>query len=167
MEEEEEEEEAPITIHFINSEDEEPQVIFAIGEDHYIGPEEVWINLKSSHSQQFVEKYKQSQETKRTLEEMVPPEFHQFLAVFSEQAAARFPKSRPWDHAINLKPDFEPKSCKIYPLTPTEEELMMEFLKDNLEKGYIRRSKSPNAAPFFFVHRKGGGKKNLRPIMDY
>jgi hypothetical protein len=53
-----------------------------------------------------------------TLEEKVPEEFHEFLDIFSEEKAARFPKSRSWDHKIELKDTFTLKSFKMYNLTP-------------------------------------------------
>jgi hypothetical protein len=45
-----------------------------------------------------------------------------------------------------------------------EEEGTKEFIKENLEKGYIRESKSPMASPFFFVPKKDGKR---RPCQDY
>ncbi len=124
--------------------------------------DDIWINSKTSHSQTFAQKYEKREE--KPLEEMVPPEFHEYLDVFSEQAATRFPASRPWDHAIELKPTFEPKSSKIYPMTPEEDELAKQFVKENLDKGYIRPSTSPMASSFFFVGKKDGKK---RPCQDY
>ena len=41
---------------------------------------------------------------------------------------------------------------------------MDKFLKENLERGYIRPSQSPMASPFFFVGKKDG---RLRPCQDY
>ena len=98
------------------------------------------------------------------MEEQIPREFHDFLDVFSEEKAARFPEPRPWDHKIELKDDFVPKSFKTYNLTPQEQIELDKFLKENLEKGYIRPSKSPMASPFFFVDKKDG---KLRPCQDY
>ena len=63
-----------------------------------------------------------------------------------------------------MKPDFEPKSFKNYNLTPAEQIELDNFLKENLEKGYIRKSESPMASPFFFVKKKDG---KLRPCQDY
>jgi hypothetical protein len=91
-----------------------------------------------------------------TLEEQVPEEFHEFLDVFSEEKTVRIPKSRSWDHKIELKDTFAPKSFKTYNLTPAEQIKLDKFLKDNLEKGYIRPSQSPMASPFFFVDKKDG-----------
>jgi hypothetical protein len=64
---------------------------------------------------------------------------------------------KPWDHAIELK-EGAPKAldCKIYPITPTEDEALQKFLRDMQEKGYIRPLKSPYASPFFFVQKKDG-----------
>ena len=71
------------------------------------------------------------------VEEMVPKEYHEFLNVFSEEKAARFPESKEWDHKIDMKEGFEPKSFKNYNLTPEEQIKLDKFLKENLEKGYI------------------------------
>ena len=37
---------------------------------------------------------------------------------------------------------------------PHKQEKLEEFLKENLHKGYIRPSKSPNASSFFFIFKK-------------
>src|SRR5271156_1605560 len=63
-----------------------------------------------------------------------------------------------------MKEGFEPKSFKNYNLTPAEQTELDKFLKENLEKGYIRPSQSPMASPFFFVSKKDG---KLRPCQDY
>jgi len=57
-----------------------------------------------------------------------------------------------------LKDEFIPKSLKNYNLTPIEQVELDKFLKENLEKGYIRPSQSPMASPFFFVSKKDAGK---------
>jgi hypothetical protein len=53
---------------------------------------------------------------------------------------------------------------KNYNLTPAEQLKLDKFLKENLEKGYIRPSQSQMASPFFFVSKKNG---KLRPCQDY
>ncbi len=45
-----------------------------------------------------------------------------------------------------------------------EDEAVRKFLNDELEKGYIRESKSPYMSSFFFVRKKDG---KLRPVQDY
>ena len=54
--------------------------------------------------------------------------------------------------------------CPTYSLTIKEQEALKEFISENLQKGYIRPSKSPQASPFFFVPKKSG---ELRPCQDY
>ena len=98
------------------------------------------------------------------LEERIPREYHSYLSVFDKRAAEHFPPSRPYDHAIELKKDFVPRDCKVYPMSQKEQMALDEFLEENLRKGYIRPSKSPMASPFFFVAKKDG---SLRPCQDY
>ena len=57
-----------------------------------------------------------------------------------------------------------PKKDKIYPLSRIEREEVQEFVKDQLKKGYIRPSKSPQTSPVFFVPKKDGKK---RMVQDY
>ncbi len=45
-----------------------------------------------------------------------------------------------------------------------EDEAVQKFLHDELEKGYIRESKSPYASSFFFIKKKDG---KMRPVQDY
>jgi hypothetical protein len=88
---------------------------------------------------------------------LVPKEYHRFGKVFSEHAANRFPGKRPWDHTIELIPDAPPiLNCKVYPLAHRQQQLLDDFLKEHLKKGYIRRSGSPYMSSFFFVKKKDG-----------
>jgi len=120
---------------------------------------DIWINSTMSHSQAFAEKYEGNvQDEQLDLKEAVPLELHEYLDVFSDEKASQFPKSTPWDHKIKLKEGFQPKSFKLYPMTPEEDAMTKEFVNDNLAKGYIRPSKSPMATPFFFIHKKGTTK---------
>ncbi len=85
--------------------------------------------------------------------------------MFDEKEADRFPPKREEDHAINLKEDAPTTlDCKIYPLSHDQDAKLTEFLEEHLHKGYIRESKSPYAAPFFFIKKKDG---KLRPVQDY
>lgn len=98
-----------------------------------------------------------AQEAGQQKEKVAIPEYLQpFAEVFEKKAAERFLEPRPYDHAIDLKLDFIPRDCKVYPLSPEEERKLNEFIDENLKKGYIRTSKSPQASPFFFVGKKDG-----------
>ena len=95
----------------------------------------------------------------------VPDEYQRHWKVFSEEESHRFPPSRPWDHSIELK-EGAPKviNCKIIPTTIEEDEVLKKFIKEQQEKGYIQKSKSPYASAFFFIKKKDG---KLCPIQDY
>ena len=95
----------------------------------------------------------------------IPAEYQRHWKVFSEEESHRFPPSRVWDHAIDLKEGAPQKiDCKLIPMTSGEDEALREFLAEQTKKGYIRESKSPYASPFFFIKKKDG---KLRPIQDY
>src|SRR5712672_1586904 len=95
----------------------------------------------------------------------IPTEYRRHHKVFSEEATQRFPELRIWDHAIELKPG-APSTLpgKIYTLSQLELQELAKIIKEHLAKGYIRPSKSPYAAPFFFIKKKDG---KLRPVQDY
>ena len=69
--------------------------------------------------------------------EQILKEYHEYIDVFNENKADRFPESRPWDHKIELKEGFQPKSFKTYNLTLEEQKELDNWTKDNLDKGYI------------------------------
>ena len=84
--------------------------------------------------------------------------------IFSEKTHNILPPHRPYDHTIDLKPSFIPKIAKVYPLNPKEQEACKAFIDEHLKTGRIVPSKSPQAAPFFFVVKKDG---SLCPCQDY
>ncbi len=103
--------------------------------------------------------------TSIALAEQIPEEYRRHSKVFDEKEADRFPPKREEDHAINLKEDAPAVlDCKIYPLSHDQNTELTNFLGEHLRKGYIRESKSPYAAPFFFIKKKDG---KLRPVQDY
>ena len=101
----------------------------------------------------------------KTWDQIVPPQYHHWKKVFSEEEAKRYPKHQPWDIAIDFTKD-APKilDCKIYPLSLRQQEKLDEYICENLEKGYICPSKSQYSSLFFFVGKKDG---KLCPVVDY
>ena len=73
------------------------------------------------------------------------------------------PTRKLWDHAIDVKEGFMLQKEKVYPLSREEKEVK-EFVKEQLRKGYIQPSKSPQTASVFFVGKKNGKK---RMVQDY
>ena len=129
----------------------------------FIDNQSVWINSKTSNSIEFHLTHDEKKDD-LPLDQLIPVKYHEYLDVFDDKKADRFPESRTWDHKIELKEGFPPKSFKSYNMTPAEQTEMDKFLKENLAKGYIRPSQSPMASPMFFVKKKDGG---LRPCQDY
>ena len=82
--------------------------------------EELWINTKTNVSQKLAIQ-ETADKKEKTLEEMVPPELLDYKDIFDKVTAERFPESWPWDHAIDLKEDFIPHDCKVYPMTLPEQ----------------------------------------------
>ena len=79
--------------------------------------------------------------------------------MFGKKQSERMPTRKLWDHAIDMKEGFMPRKEKVYPLLREEREKVREFVKEQLRKGYIRPSKSPQMAPVFFVGKKDGKKR--------
>ena len=63
-----------------------------------------------------------------------------------------------------MKKGFVPRKGKVYPLSRKEREEVCKFIKEQLRKGYIRPSKSPQIALVFFIGKKDGKK---RMVQDY
>jgi hypothetical protein len=101
---------------------------------------------------------------------LVPEEYHAYGTVFSQKASERMPTCKPYDHAINLKAgESLPKPAKLYPMSRIERNSLDEWIDAELAKGYIRTSKSPTAAPVFFVKKASHTPENpaLRLVQDY
>jgi len=104
------------------------------------------------------------EEDYRKIKELVPRKFLKWRKVFGKVESERMPTRKVWDHAINLKETFKPQKGKIYSLSKNEREEVQNFMEDQLRKGYIRPSKSPQTSPVFFVGKKDGSKQM---VMDY
>ena len=54
-----------------------------------------------------------------------------FKLVFAKEDFDILPDHRQWDHAIKLIPGSEPKSLKVYPLSPVEQKELCQQLKSD------------------------------------
>ena len=95
---------------------------------------------------------------------MVPRKFLRWRKVFGKVESERILTRKVWDHAINLKETFKPWKGRIYPLSKNKREEVQNFVEDQLRKGYIRPSKSPQTSPVFFVGKKDRSKQM---VIDY
>ena len=94
----------------------------------------------------------------------VPEEYHNLLHVFSRQESEKLPPYRTSDHKIQLKEGSIPPSGPLYPMSRDQQEVLRDYLKENLAKGFIRASQSPASSPVLFVKKSDGG---LRFCVDY
>ena len=105
-----------------------------------------------------------SKKLELTPEKIVPKEYHEFLDIFDEEKANHFPEPQSYDHKIEMKTGFQLKVFEGYNLISGGQIELDKFLKENLDKGYIKLLESPMASPFFFVKKKDG---KLQPCQDY
>ena len=83
-----------------------------------------------------------TQETKLT-EAVLLEWCKDFKDMFSEKTHDKLPPHQPYDHIIDLKPNFVLKIVKVYPLNPLEMETCKVFVEEHLKTGRIVPSKSP------------------------
>jgi len=121
------------------------------------------LRAASMTSQKLAEGAHQSMEAQK--EPFVLPDcIKEFESVFAKKDFNVLLEHRQWDYAIELIPGSEPKSLKVYPLSPVEQKELDSFLEENLCTGRIRPSKSPMAALVFFIKKKDG---SLWLVQDY
>ena len=98
-------------------------------------------------------------------EPFVPQEYMKWKRLFIEpKGKEALPKRQPWDHQITLMEGKLPTFGPIYQLSETELEVLRDYLKVNLAKGFIRPSSSSAGYPILFVPKKNG---KLRLYVDY
>ena len=71
----------------------------------------VWINAKGNMAMELAIK-ENEKKADLTNEELIPEDLHEFLDVSDKNKANRFPESNVWDHKIEIKEGFKPKSFK-------------------------------------------------------
>jgi hypothetical protein len=102
----------------------------------------------------------------------VPLCYHSYSATFAPKSdpIRPLPPHRPYDMAINFTPKADgsapdlPLPGKIYPISPSEEDSLKEYITTALSRGWIRPSSSPVGSPRFFVAKPNGGR---RLCVDY
>ena len=87
-----------------------------------------------------------------------------YSTVFREELPPGLPPKRFVDHEIETDKDSKPPHRSLYQLSPVELRATKDYVKNLIEKGKIRPSKSPYGAPLFFVKDKD---KPLRGVVDY
>ncbi len=101
----------------------------------------------------------------------LPRHFYGYLPVFDQKAASQLPplRGKGIDHAIKLERKEDGTEPEVpwgpmYGMSRDELLVLRKTLTELLDKGFIRVSNSPAAAPILFVRKPGGG---LRFCVDY
>ena len=92
----------------------------------------------------------------KRLKSLIPPEYHSFLPLFCKPIANKLRLHRPYNHRICLKEGFEPPFGPLHSLVRHQLEACKKWIKENLDKGFIRASSSLAGAPILFVKKRNG-----------
>ncbi|SPC63836.1 related to pol protein [Ustilago sp. UG-2017b] len=94
----------------------------------------------------------------------IPKPYQHLRDVFDEVEADKLPHHTEHDLHLELVEGSKPPQGPLYLKGPKEMSELRRYLDENLEKGFIRPSKSPARSPVLFVPKKDGG---LRLCVDY
>ena len=94
----------------------------------------------------------------------MPAFYHEFEKVFGKEMQSALPEHGPQDCSIDLLPNTEPPSGKLYPMSQDELQLLPEYMAEMLATGKIRPGKGHAGSLVFFVKEKTG---KMRLAVDY
>ena len=100
----------------------------------------------------------------KILLEDVPVFYHEFSKVFGKEMQTALPQHGPQDISIDLMPNTEPPSGKLYPMSQDELALLRDYIEEMVMSGKIRPGKGTAGSPVFFVKEKTG---KMRLVVDY
>ena len=92
---------------------------------------------------------------------IVPPEYHEFLDVFSKAASDTLAPHRTHDHRIVLEGDKDHGHSPLRSISQKELEFVKKYLEDNLQKGFIEASHAACASPILLAKKPNGGLRFL------
>jgi hypothetical protein len=101
------------------------------------------------------------------LRRTIPKQWHDLIDCFSKKESNQLPPHRLVDHKIELETGHaiqELKQSPLYNKSSSELLAIREYLKDNLQKGFIVPSKAQYSSPVLFVSKPDG---SLRFCIDY
>jgi len=94
----------------------------------------------------------------------LPPQYHEFADVASEDSSRELAEHSLNDLAINIEEGAAPPYQPLYGLSEAELVVLRKYIADFMARGWITRSKSPAGAPILFAKKKDG---TLRLCVDY
>jgi len=96
--------------------------------------------------------------------DIVPPEYRNYVDVFSKAKASELPPHCNYNLKIDLEEGTSPPLGTLYSLSPVELSALQTFINENLNTGFICPTASSHAAPVLFVKKKDG---SLRLCIDF
>ncbi|RAL60401.1 hypothetical protein DID88_000176 [Monilinia fructigena] len=114
--------------------------------------------------EKFMEKTDRPVPPTTEIQSKLPSWLRDLFTGFLPSLANELPPRRSWDHKIEIMPGKEPPYNKGRPMSPAELQVVRKWLDDNLNKGFIRESRSRSAAPLLLAAKPGGG---VRICQDY
>ena len=84
----------------------------------------------------------------------VSSEYHEFTNVFSKTKAKVLAPYCPYNLKINLEEGTQPLVCPIYSLSASEQDALKEFIKENLNTGFIWPTSSLHSTLVLFIKKK-------------
>uniref|UniRef100_A0A803TM55 CCHC-type domain-containing protein n=1 Tax=Anolis carolinensis TaxID=28377 RepID=A0A803TM55_ANOCA len=97
-------------------------------------------------------------------QELLPPEYRDFVDVFNQKEASKLPPKRNIEVEIEITPGANLPKPKVYPMSVQEKEELRKYIDKNLARGFIKPSSSPLGAPVLFRRKKDN---SLRLCIDY
>ena len=94
----------------------------------------------------------------------MPKKFHDFLDVFDRKAAEVLSLNRTYDHKIEIDSDEPLPKSQLYSMSQFKLQRMKEYLKKNLQKGFIISSNASYASLILFTQKSND---DLRFCVDY
>uniref|UniRef100_A0A803TMJ7 ribonuclease H n=1 Tax=Anolis carolinensis TaxID=28377 RepID=A0A803TMJ7_ANOCA len=97
-------------------------------------------------------------------QQLLPPEYRDFVDVFNQKEASKLPPKRNIEVEIEITPGANLPKPKVYPMSVQEKEELRKYIDKNLARGFIKPSNSPLGAPVLFRRKKDN---SLRLCIDY
>ena len=98
------------------------------------------------------------------VQQKLPKAYEEYLDCFSKLASDDMPPHRPYDHKILLEQDAKLSTGPLYSMSNEELRTVRDYLRDNLDKGFIVPSSAPFSSPVLFVKKADG---SLRFCIDF
>ena len=95
-------------------------------------------------------------------EDILPKPYQEFKDILTKEYFYELPDQKHWDHTIELIPETQTFSTKVYPLSPVKQKQLGEFLNENLKCRCIHPSKFTNGISCI-LHQKEGRQPSPHP----